>query len=90
MDEATFRAKLAAEGFPEPQLVEKSPADMPSEHAHDFTATALILAGEFSVVTRDGTTTCRAGDTFTLAAGVPHYERYGAEGARFLISRKTP
>ena len=88
MDEATFRAELAAEGFPEPQLVERSSDDMPSEHTHEFTATALILAGEFSVVTRDRTTTCRAGDTFTLAAGVPHYERYGAEGARFLISKK--
>ncbi len=88
MNEAQFRQQLRQQGYDEPEVLER-PANLSNdEHCHDFSASALILAGEISVITASGTTTCRAGDTFTLDSGIPHRERYGAEGARFLLGRR--
>ena len=48
----------------------------------------LVMTGEITVTTADAATTCRAGDTFTLAGGIVHHENYGADGARFLLGRR--
>ena len=90
MNEVSFRETLAAQGFPEPTIVERDANLVTTDHVHEFTASALILAGEISVVTATGTSTCRSGDTFTLASGITHHEEYGAEGARLLFSKRVP
>lgn len=88
MTEQEFRATLERDGFEVTEVVRE--ADLENDdHTHEFEARALVLDGEISVITADKTTTCRAGDTFSLNAGVVHRERYGAEGARFVLGRKT-
>jgi quercetin dioxygenase-like cupin family protein len=89
MDEQAFRKTLAEEGYAEGRVVEWGPNHFNDTHVHDFSAKVLVLDGEITVACEDGrTTTCRAGDTFQLAAGTPHLERIGAAGVRFLSGRK--
>ena len=90
MDEATFRGQAKSQGYGDPELIDRPGNFCNEEHTHDFSATALVIAGEVSVVTSSATTTCRAGDTFSLACGIPHHEQYGPEGARFLVARREP
>ncbi len=87
MDDANFRAALAEQGYDGPELLERSANLHNPEHSHEFSVSALILAGQLSVTTAAGTTTCGAGDTYSLAGGIPHSELYGPEGARILVGR---
>ncbi|MGR8919843.1 MAG: cupin domain-containing protein [Gammaproteobacteria bacterium] len=89
MNESDYRAHLAREGYGEPEELSRPAGLTNDEHSHDFSACALVLEGELSVVTADAETTCRAGDFFELAAGTPHYESYGPAGARFLLARRA-
>ena len=57
-------------------------------HSHDFDAAVLVQSGALTVTTADGTTTCRAGDTFMLGNGIPHTENAGKDGVRFLVGRR--
>lgn len=88
MDEKTFRAELEQEGYGEASVVEWEAGKFVDTHTHDFSASLLVLSGEITVTTESGTTTCRAGDTGSLAAGTPHSEKVGTEGVRFLVGRK--
>lgn len=88
MNESDFRAELAAGGYTEPELVVREGNLFNAEHAHDFAVHLLILDGELTVTAAGETTSCRAGDTFRLAGGVPHTERYGPHGARVLVGRR--
>lgn len=88
--EAEFRKTLAEQGFDAPVEAVRDANFATTEHTHEFTASALILAGRITVVAATGTTTCGPGETFTLASGVPHHEEYGPEGARFLIGKRVP
>jgi hypothetical protein len=90
MNEDTFRVMLASQGFPAPTIIERDANLVTTDHVHEFSASALILDGEISVVTATGTSTCRTGDTFTLASGITHHEEYGAQGARLLFSKRVP
>lgn len=90
MNEVSFRESLATQGFPEPTIIERDANLVTTDHTHEYSASALILAGEISVVTATGTTTCRSGDTFTLTSGTTHHEEYGAQGARLLFSKRVP
>jgi quercetin dioxygenase-like cupin family protein len=87
MDETAFRAEQARRGRTEFHLRDWAPGTVNDTHTHDFAAAVLVLAGEITVETEAGTTTCRAGDTFALDAGVPHTERVGPDGVRFLSAR---
>lgn len=88
MNEATFRVMLASKGFPEPTVIEREANLVTSDHVHDYTACALILDGQISVVTADRTTTCGPGDIFSLDGGITHHEQYGPAGARLLFSKR--
>ncbi len=90
MNEVTFRVMVASQGFPEPTIAERDANLVTTDHSHEFSVSALVLAGEISVVTATGTTTCRSGETFTLASGTVHHEEYGAQGARVLSSKRIP
>ena len=89
MDETAFRQRLQRDGYGEPELFEREANLRNDMHTHEFSACALVIEGEVSVVTETGRTTCRAGDTFELAGGIPHREEYGPHGARFLLGRRT-
>jgi len=88
MDASAFEARLRAEGYAE--IVTNTVAG-PKEtpvHTHPFDAFAMIVAGEMSVVCGEDVQACRVGDTFRLEAGQEHLERYGAQGATYLVGRR--
>lgn len=88
MNEKSFRKRLQAEGYAEGPIIEWAPNTFNDTHTHEFSASVLVLDGEITVTTADGATTCRANDTFRLAAGTPHSEQVGPDGVRFLSGRK--
>ncbi len=87
MTETEFRNLLTSEGFDEVVLVEREPGSLDT-HSHPFEARALILAGDISIVSEQGEQHFGAGDTFHLAANVPHTESYGPRGVKYLAGRK--
>ena len=87
MDVETFRAEAARRGYGDVSEVELAPGTARESHTHDFAASLLVLEGRFEVAMDDRTVVCSPGETFSLAAGVPHAERVGPEGARFLVAR---
>ena len=89
MKEADFRKALEDEGFEQIVTVEREANGALDVHTHPFEAKALVLSGEISLETSGRSWTVRAGETFHLAAGEPHAERYGAEGVKYLVGRKT-
>ncbi len=88
MTEQEFRDGLAAEGFATAVVVEREPNGSMDTHTHPFEARVLVLDGEITVVAHGRTQHCGPGDTFGLAANVPHTESYGPQGVRYLAGRK--
>ena len=88
MDAAAFERELRAQGYEEVALREWSPDRVVPEHTHPFDARVLVLEGEVTVTWKGRSRTCWAGDVFEMPAGVPHAERYGPTGAKFLSGRR--
>jgi mannose-6-phosphate isomerase-like protein (cupin superfamily) len=86
-DHTTFEALLKEKGFPTPALVERDAGGL-DPHCHDFEPMALVLDGEIAIEINGKTTVYRSGDVFHLERNQLHSERYGAEGVRYLASRK--
>ena len=85
---ADFADEVRALGFE--TVVERTwePSTVVDPHAHDFAAKALIVRGEMWLTVDDVTRHLTVGDTFELAAGVRHAERYGREGAAYWVGRR--
>lgn len=60
-----------------------------AEHAHPFSARALVVVGELWLTSGGETQHLLPGDRFEVPAGVPHSERYGPEGATFWVARRN-
>jgi quercetin dioxygenase-like cupin family protein len=88
MNEAQFRQQLKEQGYSEAQSLEYGPNSVNDMHSHDFSAFALVLSGEFTLVTEDGSVTHQPGEACKLAAGTLHSEQAGAGGATLLIGKK--
>ena len=83
-----FEARLKADHFGEAVPVDRAVGYALGEHQHPFDACALVTAGDFTLVV-DGVSTCyRTGDIFRLAAGTPHLEAAGPQGASYLSGRR--
>jgi quercetin dioxygenase-like cupin family protein len=88
MDVDGFKRELAEMGFNE-VLTRVWPANLVIEtHTHDFEVRALVLEGEFVLGCDGQDKLLRPGDVFTLDAKHPHSERYGPQGATYLVGRK--
>lgn len=84
----SFAAESRAAGFEE-VLERKWPANKVLDtHTHPFSVQALVVQGEMWLTIGDSTQHLRAGERFALDQGVPHAERYGAEGATFWVARR--
>ena len=84
-----FRADALAAGFDE-VLERRWAADtVIATHTHDFGVEAVVRQGEMWLHVEGNTLHLMAGDGFTLSAGVPHDERYGAEGATYWVARRN-
>lgn len=87
MDRTAFEIELKAGGY-EPVERRMDANHCNPEHAHEFDARVLLLDGEMTI-TRDGKAqTFHAGDTCEIAAGTPHTEQCGANGAHYLAGRR--
>ena len=87
MDDVTFAAfesEARAQGFDEVLERRWPSSKVLDTHAHPFTLRARVVAGEMWLIVGDDVRHLLAGDTFALDHGLPHAERYGAEGATYL------
>jgi quercetin dioxygenase-like cupin family protein len=84
-----FSARSHAEGFEEVLVREWAPGQQVGMHTHPFAVKALVVRGEVWLQCGDETTHVPAGQGFELARGLPHAERYGAEGATFWVARRN-
>lgn len=86
MDAQDFHAALLRDGFSaETRLIE--PGTTTPEHSHPFDVRGLVLEGDITLTTAEGSRTYRPGEVFTMAAGHPHAERIGPQGVRNLVGR---
>ncbi len=88
MNEAQFRQQLQEQGYSAAEPLEFEPNFVIDKHNHEFSAFALVLSGEFTLVTEDGSVTHQPGEACKLAAGTLHSEQTGANGATILIGKK--
>ena len=88
MDTSAFEAALKADGFGEIEKKTVAPNVVNSVHSHPFAVRLLVLSGELTVTANGSAHTCRSGDTFAMEPGCEHFEKYGAEGAVYLVGRK--
>jgi mannose-6-phosphate isomerase-like protein (cupin superfamily) len=83
-----FAAAKRAAGFDESLVRRWEPDVSVDTHAHGFDADALVIQGEMWL-TRDGQTLhLGPGDTFQIARGTAHSERYGPQGATYWVARR--
>jgi quercetin dioxygenase-like cupin family protein len=89
MDRTAFEAALRHDGF---EVVARTmePNTTNPEHAHEFDARVLVVAGEMTLA-RDGTSRAyRPGETFEITHGRRHAEIAGPEGASYIAGRRVP
>jgi hypothetical protein len=77
----TFRTRSLAAGADEVLERRWKPGEIAQTHTHPFHAQALVAEGEMWL-------TCD-GETRHLAAGTPHAERYGPQGAVYWVARRN-
>lgn len=84
-----FRQLKLAQGYDQVLEREWEPLLEHGDHMHPFDTDALVVRGELWLMVDDQTRHVQTGDTFTMARGVVHSERYGPEGATFWAARKN-
>lgn len=93
MDTATFdafEARTRAAGFDAALERRWAPGTVVETHSHPFDADAVVTQGEMWLSCEGSTRHLLPGDSFALARGVPHDERYGPEGATYWVARRNP
>ena len=88
MNIKAFKQSLADQGYNEAKPVTYDPSMENEVHTHEFSASLLILKGEFTLITGESAVTYLSGETCQLDAGILHSERAGPEGATFLVGKK--
>lgn len=83
-----FRAERLRQGFDEVLERAWAPDTVIATHTHPFAADALVVQGEMWLEVDGVDRRLGPGDTFSLAASVPHSERYGPEGATYWVARR--
>ncbi len=84
-----FKQRKLSEGFDEVLIRTWEPLFANEPHSHPFDTEALVSQGEYWLTVGKTVTHYRTGDTFRVARGVEHSERYGAQGAVFWAARKN-
>ena len=89
MERLAFEAAARADGF---SIVHSSlkPLTTAQNHAHDFDARLLVLAGEITITRDNAPTTFRAGDCCEVPCGAMHTEQVGPEGVAYISARRRP
>ena len=89
MDQATFAAGLAADGYEGPLPRRMEAGQVAPEHTHPFDARLLVLEGAFLLTQGGATRSYGPGEVFEVPAGVPHAEAFGPAGASYLVGRRA-
>jgi len=89
MDRTAFEAELQHEGR-QVVVVTMQPNQVNPEHAHDFEARLMVVAGEMTVDYGDRRQTYNEGDTFTMQPGRRHAEHAGGSGTTYVAGRRKP
>lgn len=84
-----FERAARADGADEVLVRDWAPGQVVDTHTHPFDADAVVVQGEMWLTCGDETRHLRRGDTFALAGGTPHAERYGAQGATYWVARRS-
>ena len=84
-----FETEARAAGFDEALERRWPPGTVLETHTHPFDAEAVVSQGEMWLTCGDSTRHLLPGDTFALARGVPHAERYGPQGATYWVARRN-
>jgi quercetin dioxygenase-like cupin family protein len=89
MDRTMFESELQRDGY---QVVQNTmqPNAINPEHAHDFDARLMVVAGEMTIVVGDQCNTYQVGDTFSMTHGCRHAEHAGPNGATYVAGRRAP
>ena len=87
MDRAAFEAELQSEDR-QIVTVTMQPNQVNPEHAHDFEARLMVVAGQMTVDFGDSRQTYNEGDTFVMALGRRHAEHAGPAGATYVAGRR--
>lgn len=86
MTPAEFEAALLRDGYTA-DVRETAPRHTTEQHSHPFDVRAMVLEGEITLTTAEGSQTYRPGDVFTMEAGRAHAEAIGPQGVRNLAGR---
>jgi quercetin dioxygenase-like cupin family protein len=89
MDRTAFEAELQREGR-QVVTVTMQPDQVNPEHAHDFQARLMVVAGAMTVDYGDERHTYKEGDTFAVQLGRRHAEHAGPAGATYVAGRLKP
>ena len=89
MDRTAFEAALQRDGY---EIVNRTmePNATNPEHAHDFDARVLIVAGEMTLAIGGSRRAYHPGETFEIAHGHHHAEIAGPEGVSYVAGRRVP
>jgi quercetin dioxygenase-like cupin family protein len=85
----SFSAEHRAAGCDEVLERRWQPNQLMDTHTHSFSVQVLVVQGELWLTVGERVQHLKAGDRFEVDAGVPHAERYGAEGATFWVARRN-
>jgi len=86
-DEATLRARLAADGF-EAWSWTDTPGATYAPHSHERDESLWVVAGDISFVIGDEAYRLGPGDRLQLPAGTVHAAEAGAGGATYLVGER--
>ena len=88
MDKDAFEAKLDREGYVA-EYGELAAGTSRPLHSHGFDVAGLVLAGALTLTCNGERRTYRAGEVYTMAAGVAHAEEIGPDGFIYLVGRRA-
>ena len=89
MDRATFESELKRDGY-EIVMREMAAEYLNPEHAHEFDARVMVVAGEMTITSLGASTVFRAGDVCVIPHGQRHAEQAGPRGATYVAGRRMP
>ena len=84
-----FTTAARAAGFDEVLERRWAPDTELDVHTHNFDAQAVVTQGEMWLTCDGVTRHLTNGDTFTIGRQVPHFERYGSQGATYWVARRN-
>jgi quercetin dioxygenase-like cupin family protein len=88
MNGKALAEQLQREGFAHTYVWEDGPNTHYPNHTHPVETAHVILSGEMTLTTPQGSATYRIGDRCDVAAGVVHSARIGPNGCRYLIGER--